>query len=137
MVIFNEHTSSNNNSGDCQNGSQGVPGQPGLPGVGFKLTKDGNYNMDNKRIYNLDTQDYFRDGDYDDLVKDMKSAVNKVYMNDKFLKKVKDGNYSDLRENVRNTEPYFDGYFGDIDIVSKKYIDVVRASLASKTYVDQ
>ena len=44
------------------------------------------------------------------IVKHLKSAVNKEYLNAKFLKKDKDDNYFDLRQNViKNTEPYYDG----------------------------
>ena len=46
----------------------------------------------------------------------------------KFLKKDKDGNYFDLKQNViRNTEPYYDGLFGDNDLVSKNYVDIQNA----------
>ena len=29
------------------------PGPPGPPGIGFKLTDDGNYNIDGKRLTNV------------------------------------------------------------------------------------
>ena len=63
---------------------------------------------------------------YDYRVKDVKSVVNKEYLNEKFLKKVdKDGReYYDLKGNIiRNCEPYYDGLFTDNDLVSKKYVD--------------
>ena len=72
--------------------------------------------------------DYKDDDPYDYRVKDVKSVVNKEYLNEKFLKKDKDENYYDLRGNiVRNCEPYYDGLFGDNDLVSKKYVDVENA----------
>ena len=50
--------------------------------------------MDNKRVYNFDTRgDHKVDDDYNDIVKYLKPAVNKEYLNDKFYKKDKDGNY--------------------------------------------
>lgn len=58
------------------------------------------------------------------MVKDLKSAVDKEYLNSKFLKKDKDGSYFDLKQKViKNTEPYYDGLFQDNDLVSKKYVD--------------
>ena len=58
------------------------------------------------------------------IVKHLKSAVNKEYLNAKFLKKDKDDNYFDLRQNViKNTEPYYDGLFGNSDLISKVFVD--------------
>ena len=60
---------------------------------------------------------------YDYRVKDVKSVVNKEYLNEKFLKKDKDDNNFDLRQNiVRNCEPYYDGLFSDNDLVSKAFV---------------
>ena len=71
---------------------------PGPRVIGFNLTTTGKYNIDSKRVDNLDTQDDHKvDDDYNDIVKDLKSAVNKEYVNDKLPKKVKVGNYYDLR----------------------------------------
>ena len=66
-----------------------------------------NFDMDDKRIYNLDTQDDHKvDDDYNDIIKDLK----KEYLNSKFLKKNKNENYFDLRQKIiRNTESYYDG----------------------------
>ena len=73
-------------------------GPQGQRGIGFKITADGNYDMNYKRIYILDTQDDHRvDNGYENIVKDLKSAANKEYLNYKFLKKVKDGNYVGLK----------------------------------------
>jgi len=50
--------------------------------------------------------------------------VNKEYLNEKFLKKDADGNYFDLEGfNIKNGEPYYDGLYGDRDLVSKEYVD--------------
>ena len=70
--------------------------------------------------------DYKDDDSYDYRVKDVKSVVNKEYLNDKFMKKVdKDGReFFDLKGRIiRNSEPYYDGLFTDNDLVSKKYVD--------------
>lgn len=113
MGIFSKYSFSDKTGNAGQIGLHGVPGQ--------KVPDGKNYHMDNKKSFNLDTQDDFKIGvDYDTMVKDLKSAVNKEYLEDKFLEKDKDGNYLDLRQNVvRNTEPYYDGLFGDNDFVSK------------------
>jgi len=104
-----------------------VKGGKGDLGIGFKLTSDGNYNLQNtcKKVFNLDTPDDHKvDDDYDIRVRDLKSAVNKEYLNDKFLKKDENGNYFDLKGSViKNSEPYYDGLHDDNDLVPKKYVD--------------
>ena len=50
MGIFNDNSQNNNTGGS---GQPGLPGQKGDPGIGFKLTADGNFNLDNKQIKNL------------------------------------------------------------------------------------
>ena len=70
--------------------------------------------------------DYKDTDPYDYRVKDVKSVVNKEYINEKLIKKVnKDGKeYYDLKNNiVSNCEAYYDGLFTDNDLVSKKYVD--------------
>jgi len=75
-----------------------VKGEKGDPGIGYKLTSDGNYDLQNQKVFNLDTPDDHKvDDDYNTRIRDLKSAVNKEYLNDKFLKKDKDGYYFDLR----------------------------------------
>ena len=50
--------------------------------------------------------------------------VNKQYLNTKFLKVDRDGNFFDLKQkSVKNCEPYRPGLFGDNDLVTKKYVD--------------
>ena len=34
-------------------GQPGPPGKPGVPGVGYKLTADGNFDIDTKRLTNV------------------------------------------------------------------------------------
>ena len=85
----------------------------------------GDLDMGTNNILSLENLvDYKVDDPYDYRVRNLKSAVNKEYLNEKFLKKDKDENYYDLRGNiVRNCEPYYDGLFTDNDLVSKKYVD--------------
>ena len=42
-------------------GARGEKGDPGLPGIGFKLTDDGNFDIDEKRL--TDLGDPIDDGD--------------------------------------------------------------------------
>ena len=50
MGIFNDNSQNNNTGGSVQ---PGLPGQKGDPGIGFKLTDDGNFDLDNKQMKNL------------------------------------------------------------------------------------
>ena len=50
MGIFNDNSQNNNTGGS---GQPGLPGQKGDPGIGFKLTADGNFDIDNKQMKNL------------------------------------------------------------------------------------
>jgi len=122
-----------------------VKGEKGDPGIGFKLTPDGNYDLQNKKVFNLDTPDDHKvDDDYNTRIRDLKSAVNKEYLSDKFLKKDKDDNYFDLKGRViKNTEPYYDGLYDDNTLASKAYVDaenskqdIVTADKTNKAYVD-
>ena len=61
---------------------------------------------------------------YQLLKEDLKSAVNKEYLNEKFLKVDKDSNDFNLkRKTIKNREPYYDGLFSDNDLVSKAFVD--------------
>ena len=59
--------------------------------------------------------------------------MNKEYLNQKFLKKDKDGNYYDLKWSVIKNSEHFNSIYDDQSLVPKKYIDDVKAD---KTYVD-
>ena len=54
MGIFNEHSSTTTDSnlpgiqGPC-----GQAGPPGQPGIGYKLTSNGNYDIENKKLVNI------------------------------------------------------------------------------------
>ena len=87
----------------------------------------GDLDIGNKNILKVENLVDYKDTDpYDYRVKDVKSVVNKEYLNENFIKKVdKDGReYYDLKGNIiRNCEPYNDRLFTDNDLVSKKYVD--------------
>ena len=90
----------------------------------------GNLEIGDKKITDLDTQDYVPITDYPNYVKDAKMAVNKAYVNEHFLKLDDNGNYFDLKEKVnKNTEPFYDGLFSDNDLVSKALVDAEIAKL--------
>ena len=91
----------------------------------------GDFDNGGNNILKVENLTDYKDTDpYDYRVKDVKSVVNKEYLNEKFMKKVdKDGReYYDLKGNIiRNCEPYYDGLFTDNDLVSKKYVDTENA----------
>ena len=73
----------------------------------------GDLDMGRNYILSVENLDDYKDTDpYEYRVKDVKSVVNKEYLNENFLKKVdKDGReYYDLKGNIiKNCEPYYDG----------------------------
>ena len=88
----------------------------------------GDLDVDANHILYVDNLvDYKDSDDYNYRVKDVKSVVNKEYLNENFLKKVDKGviEYYDLKgEVIKNSGPYFDGLFSDgDDLVSKAYVD--------------
>ena len=88
--------------------------------------------IDGNHILKVENLTDYKDTDpYDYRVKDVKSVVNKEYLNENFMKKVdKDGKeYYDLKGNIiKNSQQYFDGlYTDDNDLVSKKYVDTENA----------
>ena len=85
----------------------------------------GNLDMGKNKIFFLETQDDHKHDDaYENIVKDLKSAVNKEYLNEKFLKVDKDGNDFDLKQKtIKNCEPYYDGLFGTNDLVNKAFVN--------------
>ena len=50
MGIFNDNSQNNNTGGS---GQPGLPGQKGDPGIGFKLTADGNFDINGKLLTNV------------------------------------------------------------------------------------
>ena len=64
------------------------------------------------------------DDPLDYRIRDLSSAVNKEYLNTKFLKKdANDNDFDLLSDVIRNCKPYYDGLFGDNDLVSKAFVD--------------
>ena len=92
----------------------------------------GDLDIGGNNILSVENLVDYKDTDpYKYRVKDVKSVVNKEYLNEKFIKKVdKDGKeYYDLKGNIiKNSQQYFDGlYTDDNDLVSKKYVDTENA----------
>ena len=109
---------------DGEIGKVSVDTTPLLPRDGSRKMF-GDLDIDRNHILNIENlTDYKADDPIDYRVKDLRSAVNKEYLNSKFLKKDKDDNDFDLRGDViRNCEPYYDGLFGTNDLVSKAYVN--------------
>ena len=79
--------------------------------------------MNGNRITDLETQDDVPISDYPNYLKDAKMAVNKVYVNENFLK-LKGDDYDLGGKRIVNNEPYSDGsIFNDNDLVSKAFVD--------------
>ena len=103
---------------------------PLLPRDGSRsMTSD--LDMDNNHILSVkNLNDYKVDDAYEVRVRDFKSVVNKEYLNEKFLKVDKNGNYFDLKQNtIKNFQPHYDGLFDDNSLVSKAFVDVQFAKL--------
>ena len=85
----------------------------------------GDLDMGTNNILNIENlTDYKVDDPIDYRIKDLKSAVNKEYLNTKFLKMDKNDNYFNLRQNIiKNCEPYYDGLFDNNSLVSKAFVD--------------
>ena len=96
---------------------------PLLPRDGSRSMTD-DLDIGGNNILSVENLVDYKDTDpYGYRVKDVKSVVNKKYLNEKFLQKDKDDNNFDLRGNiVRNCEPYYDGLFTDNDLVSKAFV---------------
>ena len=87
----------------------------------------GDLDMDGNHILSVENLVDYKDVDpYEYRVKDLKSVVNKEYLNEKFLKKVdKDGReYYDLKQIViKNSAPHDDGSYDNDTLVSKAFVD--------------
>ena len=96
-------------------GPKGAQGPKGDPGTGFKLASDGNFDIERKRLLNMEV---LPDAKIDDSLaitrKDFYSGVNKGYVNEYFLKK-NGFNFVTLQTVSRTM------------IVCKKYIDLQDA----------
>ena len=83
----------------------------------------GNLDMGMKNILNVDTlNDYTNNSEKD---RDLKSAVNKRYLNTHFLKIIGkgDNDFNLGGQIIKNCEPYYDGLFDDNSLVSKAFVD--------------
>ena len=93
----------------------------------------GDLKIGDKHILNVkNVDDHQEDDGYVTIVKDLRSVVNKGYLNEKFIKKTnKDGEeYFDLKQNIiKNCEPYYDGLFDNNSLVSKAFVDAEISKL--------
>ena len=83
----------------------------------------GNLDMGMKKILNVDTLNDYTDNSEKD--KDLKSVVNKRYLNTHFLKIMGkgDNDFNLGGQIIKNCEPYYDGLFDDNSLVSKAFVD--------------
>ena len=89
----------------------------------------GNLNMGMNKILNVDTlNDYTNNSEKD---RDLKSAVNKQYLNTHFLKIMGkgDNDFNLGGQIIKNCQPYYDGLFDDNSLVSKAFVDAKIAKL--------
>ena len=89
----------------------------------------GNLNMGMNKILNVDTlNDYTNNSEKD---RDLKSAVNKQYLNTHFLKIMGkgDNDFNLGGQIIKNCEPYYDGLFDDNSLVSKAFVDSKIANI--------
>ena len=93
----------------------------------------GDLDMDGNHILSVENLVDYKDIDpYEYRVKDLKSVVNKEYLNENFLKKVdKDGReYYDLKQIViKNSAPHDDGSYDNNTLVSKAFVDAEISKL--------
>ena len=94
----------------------------------------GNLNMGMKNILNIDTLNDYTDNSEKD--RDLKSVVNKEYLNTHFLKIMGKGDY-DFNlggQIIKNCQPYYDGLFDDNSLVSKAFVDAKISAVDSNTF---
>ena len=118
----------------------GQQGPPGPQGVGFKMTTHGNYDMDNKILFNVKTQDDVPDdSDYNTIKKDYESVVNKEYLKNNFLKRdSKTQTFFDLKGySIQNSEVYDPNSWNDKTITNKQYVDMKDDLKADKTELNK
>ena len=103
---------------------------PLLPRDGSR-SMTGDLDMNENHILSVENlNDHNVDDAYDDIVRDLKSVVNKEYLNEKFLKVDKDGNHFDLKQKIiKNSAPYDDGSYDNNSLVSKAFVDAEISKL--------
>ena len=101
---------------------------PLLPRDGSR-SMTGNLNMGLKHILNIENlTDHNVDDGYLDIVKDLKSVVNKEYLNRNFLK-IKGNDYDLNQKVIKNSAPHDDGSYDNNTLVSKAFVDAEIAKL--------
>ena len=88
----------------------------------------GDLKMNDNKITDLVTQDDVPITDYPNALKDSKMAVNKLYVNENFLK-LKGDDYDLKGKRIKNTEPYGVNTFDTNDLVSKAFVQAEISKL--------
>ena len=89
----------------------------------------GDLDMDGHNIlFVKNLNDHKDDDDYNDIVKDLKSVVNKEYLNENFLK-IKGNDYDLNQRIIKNSAPHDDGSYDNNTLVSKAFVDAEIAKL--------
>ena len=93
----------------------------------------GDLDIGGNNILKVENLTDYKDTDpYSYRVKDVKSVVNKEYLNEKFIKKVDKGGreYYDLKQLViKNSAPHDDGSYDNNTLVSKAFVNAEIAKL--------
>ena len=107
---------------------------PLLPRDGSR-SMTGNLNMGLKHILNIENlTDHNVDDGYLDIVKDLKSVVNKEYLNRNFLK-IKENHYDLNQKVIKNSAPHDDGSYDNNTLVSKAFVDAEIAKLSNMNFL--
>ena len=89
----------------------------------------GNLDTDGHNILSVkNLTDHKVDDAYSDIVKDLKSVVNKEYLNQNFLK-IKGNDYDLNQRVIKNSAPHDDGSYDNNTLVSKAFVDAEIAKL--------
>ena len=105
-----------------------IDASPLLPRDGSR-SMFGDLTLGNNYLINVNNvDDHQIDDSYSVIVRDLRSVVNKGYLNANFFKI--NGNDFDLRQKIiTNCEPYYDGMFDDNSLVSKAFVDAEISKL--------
>ena len=125
MGIFNQHSNNQHQQGFLR-------GLQGSPGVGFNLTKDGNYDMLNKKLKNVGEGDESSDAiTKHQLEVSMNTKLNKTSLTN-YVKKNSPAVSADLdmKGSVIKTMKVTPG--GDASATSRKYVDRKIGTKADK-----
>ena len=89
----------------------------------------GDLDMDGHNILSVKNfTDHKVDDAYSNIVKDLKSVVNKEYLNQNFLK-IKGNDYDLNQRVIKNSAPHDDGSYDNNTLVSKAFVDAEIAKL--------